>query len=319
MTSTGIRVGVSSCLLGNEVRFDGGHKHDRYITGTLGQFFTWVPVCPEVECGLPVPREAMRLLGRKESPRLVTVNTGVDLTDKMLTYARRRVAELAHEDLCGYIFKSGSPSSGMQGVRLYDANGVPAKVAVGLFAREFMNAFPLIPCEDEGRLHDMGLRENFIERVFAWRRWRDFLAGGRRPSDLVAFHAREKMLLMAHSVKHLRELGRLVAEAGSIKGRGTDLFDRYGETFMTALKTHATPKKHANVLSHLQGFLKDQLTTPDKQELVEVIESYRTGQVPLIVPLTLLNHHFRHHPVDWVADQTYLHPYPGELLLRNHV
>ncbi len=314
---TRIRLGVSTCLLGENVRFDGGHKLDRFITETLGQFVEYVPVCPEVECGLPVPREAMRLVGDPTSPRLVTSRTNVEHTERMVAWASKRVAELEGEALCGYIFKSNSPSSGMERVRVYDANGVPSKSGVGIFARVFMEHFPLLPVEDEGRLHDMKLRENFIERVFTLKRWRDMLAEGRTRGNLVAFHTRHKLLLLAHSPKHYREMGRLVAHAKALPP--DDLFPRYEALLMEAMELKATPAKHANVLQHLLGYFKEQLSPDEKQEVLAAIENYRNGHVPLIVPVTLINHYVRKYDQPYLKDQWYLHPHPIELQLRNHV
>jgi uncharacterized protein YbgA (DUF1722 family)/uncharacterized protein YbbK (DUF523 family) len=314
---TKIRLGVSSCLLGQPVRYDGGHKLDRFLTDTLGQFVDYVPVCPEVECGFPVPRETLRLVGDPANPRLVTSRTNVDHTDHMLAWARKRVAELESEGLCGYIFKANSPSSGMERVRVYDAHGVPAKVGVGLFARAFMEHFPLLPVEDEGRLHDMILRENFIERVFTLKRWRDTLAAGRTRGNLVAFHTRHKLLLLAHSPKHYKEMGGLVAHAKDLPP--AELFPRYEARLMEAMRLKATPAKHANVLQHLLGYFKQQLSADEKQELLDAIESYRKGWLPLIVPVTLVNHHVRKHGQPYLAEQWYLHPHPAELQLRNHV
>lgn len=314
---TKIRLGVSACLLGQNVRFDGGHKLDRFLTETLGQFVEYVPVCPEVECGLGVPREAMRLVGDSAAPRLVTTRTGVDHTERMASWARRRVAELEAEGLCGFIFKSNSPSSGMERVRVYDRNGVPSKTGVGLFARAFMEHFPLLPVEDEGRLHDMRLRENFIERVFVLKRWREALAARRTLGALVAFHTRHKLLLLAHSPRHHAEMGRLVAHA---KGLPPDeLFPQYEALLMEALRLKATPAKHANVLQHLMGYFKEQLSGDEKQELLEAIARYRLGHVPLIVPVTLINHYVRKYGQAYLCEQWYLHPHPVELQLRNHV
>lgn len=248
-----IRMGISSCLLGNKVRYDGGHKHDKYITGTLGQYFEFVPVCPEVECGLPIPREAMRLVGDPENPRLVTNKTGVDHTERMTSWASQRVKELEKEGLCGFIFKSRSPSSGMERVKVYDDNNVPRAVGEGLFAKAFKLHFPLLPVEEEGRLHDILLRENFIESVFLYKRWRKTVEAG-TPGSLVEFHTKHKLLLMAHSEKHYRQLGKLVAQAGS-KDRD-ELFDEYQHGVMSAMKLKPTFKKHINVLLHLLGFLK---------------------------------------------------------------
>ena len=312
-----IRLGISACLLGQTVRWNGTHKLDRYLTETLGQFVEYVPVCPEVECGLPVPREPMRLVGDPEHPRLVTTRTGVDRTDQMLTWAHRRVAELESEGLCGFIFKANSPSSGMERVKVYNEKGVAEKKGVGLFARAFTDHFPLLPVEDEGRLHDMKLRENFIERVFALQRWRDTLERGRTRGNLVEFHTRHKLLLLAHSPEHYRAMGRLVAHAKETPAE--ELFPQYERLLMDALRLKTTPSKHANVLQHILGYFKQQLSADEKQELLEVIAHFRRGDVPLIVPITLINHYVRKYGQPYLRDQCYLHPHPLELQLRNHV
>ncbi|MCX7825428.1 MAG: DUF523 and DUF1722 domain-containing protein [Verrucomicrobiae bacterium] len=312
-----IRIGISACLLGERVRYDGGHKHDAFLTGTLGRFFEWVPVCPEVELGLGTPRESIRLEGDPDNPRLVAPRSGKDHTEAMNRYAAKRLEKLAPLGLCGYILKKDSPSCGMARVRVYDERGMAARMGRGLFAGALMKRFPMLPVEEEGRLHDMTLRENFIERVFALHRWREFLKGKPRAKDLVAFHTCQKLALMAHRPAHYQKLGRLVAGAG--RAPLPETLTTYGATFMEGLAMHATTRKHANVLYHLAGYLKDALDAGDKAELAECIEDYRAGRVPLIVPLTLLNHHFRRHPHPWVAGQTYLNPYPAELMLRNHV
>lgn len=310
-----ITIGVSSCLLGNKVRFDGGHKHDRYITGTLGTFFDFVPVCPEVECGLPTPREAMRLVGDPEDPLLLTSRTGVDHTARMKEWAKSKVEELAADDLCGFIFKSKSPSSGMERVKVYDKNNMPKAVGVGLFAREFKDRFPLIPVEEEGRLHDMILRENFIESVFVYRRWR-LVATDFTVDKLVHFHTDHKMLLRSHSEKHYRELGRIVARAGTLET--DELLTIYQENLMAAMRLKPTIKKHTNVLLHMMGYFKKQINSDEKQELLAVIESYRQHHVPLIVPITLMNHYVRKYNDAYLETQYYLKPHPTELKLRNH-
>ncbi len=314
--SSSIAVGVSSCLLGEQVRYDGGHKHDHYITDTLGLFFRFVPVCPEVGCGLPIPREAMRLEGDPTAPRLVTNRTGVDLTDRMDEYCRRRVRELEKEDLCGFIFKKGSPSSGLFRVKVYN-KGIPVKSGRGLFAEAFVRHFPLVPVEEEGRLYDMNIRENFIERIFAFRSWKDFLVGNRGLGGLVEFHTVRKLQIMAHSPELYREMGRLVAEGKSMAR--TELLDRYQELLMRALTLHATVKKNTNVLSHIMGYFKRQLTPGEKAELLEVIGGYHDRLVPLIVPVTLLKHYVRKYDQEYLKKQTYLTPHPMELMLRNHV
>ncbi len=314
-----IRLGISACLLGEQVRFDGGHQLDRFITETLEQYVEFVPVCPEVECGLGVPREPMRLVGTPESPRLLTVRTRIDHTERLVAWARKRVGELEQEGLCGFIFKSKSPSSGMERVKVYpeSGQGTPVLRGVGLFARVFMEHFPLLPVEDEGRLHDPDLRENFIERLFVWRRWREFLAAGPSVGGLVAFHTRHKLLILAHSPGHYRELGRLVAQAREMPVPA--LCDHYQSRLMDALRLKATPKKNTNVLHHLMGYFKRDLSPDEKQELLEVIDNYHQGYVPLIVPVTLVNHYVRKYHPPYLTDQVYLHPHPMELQLRNHV
>ncbi len=314
-----IRLGISACLLGEPVRFDGGHQWDHFITDTLGHYVEFVPVCPEAECGLGVPREAMRLVGDPEAPRLMTVRTKVDLTDRMIAWARKRVEELASEDLCGFIFKSKSPSSGMERVRVYPeaGQGSPVTRGVGMFARIFMEHFPLLPVEEEGRLHDPVLRENFIERLFVFRRWRDLLAATPKLGDLVAFHTRHKLLILAHSTTHYRELGRLVARAQEIPAG--ELYELYQSRLMEALRLKTTPKKNTNVLQHLMGYFKKDLTPDEKQELLEVIDHYHQGYVPLVVPITLINHYVRKYHQPYLREQFYLHPHPVELQLRNHV
>jgi len=315
--STSIRVGISACLLGQAVRYDGGHKRDRYITDTLGEFFEWVPICPEVELGLGTPRETLRLEGNAAAPRLVFATSRGDITQAMQAWATSRLDDLDRLDLSGYILKSDSPSCGMERVRVYRPSGIPGKDGIGIFARDLMDRFPLLPVEEEGRLHDLPLRENFIERVICYRRWRDLVAGGLTRGKLVAFHTAHKLLLMAHSPKHYAELGRLVANAKVLSLRNLEA--SYGKLFMAALRVKATAKKHTNVMHHILGYLKRDLEARDKAELVEVIADYHRELVPLIVPLTLLKHHLTRVEVPYLRDQIYLNPHPKELMLRNHV
>lgn len=310
-----IPMGISSCLLGNEVRFDGGHKRDRYITDTLVHFFEFVPVCPEVECGLPIPREAMRLVGDPQNPRLVTNKSGVDHSERMQSWAEKRVQQLEKDGLCGFIFKNRSPSSGMERVKVYDANNVPQNIGVGLFAKVFKDHFPLLPVEEEGRLHDIVLRENFIESVFVYRRWRQALEQG-TPAALIKFHTRHKLLLLAHSEQLYRLLGKLVGQAGTADPQS--IFTEYQHHLMKAMKSKPTFKTHVNVLMHMMGFFKKLLSGDEKQELLEIIESYKNHLVPLIVPVTLINHYARKYNETYLLDQYYLHPHPTELKLRNH-
>ena len=312
-----IRIGISSCLLGQEVRFDGGHKRDAFLTGTFGQFVEWVPVCPEVESGFGTPRPAMRLVRVKRDVRLLTVKTAVDLTDPMVEYANRRVTELASEDLSGYVLKKDSPSCGLERVKIYDAQGVPERSGQGIFASRLAGRFRDLPIEEEGRLSDPRLRENFVERVFAYWRLRGLFSGRWNVGALVRFHTAHKLVLMAHSPAAYQRLGRIVADARSIPRK--DLERGYSAVFMAALSVLATPRRHANVLQHMVGYFKDQLDRASKVELLAAVEEYRRGLVPLVVPITLLRHYVRIHNVEYLAGQVYLDPHPRELMLRNHV
>lgn len=312
-----ICLGVSTCILGENVRYDGGHKRDRFIIETLGQFVEFVPVCPEVECGLGIPRESMHLEGDPESPRLVTTRTKIDHTERMVTWARTRVKELEAEGLCGFIFKSRSPSSGMERVKIYNEKGMATKNGVGMFAKIFMDHFPLLPVEEDGRLHDVRLRENFIERIFALKRWRELLGSKRSRGRLVSFHTQHKLLILSHSPKHSRILGKLVAEAKNISQ--DQLYSQYQTLFMEALKLKSTIKKNINVLQHMMGYFKRDLSADEKQELLEVIDEYRGEYTPLIVPITLIKHYVRKYDQSYLKEQVYLNPHPVELKLRNHV
>jgi uncharacterized protein YbgA (DUF1722 family)/uncharacterized protein YbbK (DUF523 family) len=312
-----IKLGISTCLLGENVRYDGGHKLDRFLTDTLGQYVEYIPVCPEVECGLPIPRESMHLEGDPESPRLVTSRTKQDMTERMVSWSKKRVVELEKEGLCGFIFKSDSPSSGMERVRVYNEKGMPVKKGVGMFARVFMEHYPLLPVEDEGRLHDPKLRENFVERIFTLKRWREVLEKKESRGTLVEFHTQHKLLILAHSPKHYRIMGKLVAEAKDIPLK--ELYQQYQMILMEALQVKATLKKNANVLMHMMGYFKEQLSSDEKQELLEVIDHYRQEYIPLIVPTTLMNHYVRKYGQPYLREQLYLNPHPLELQLRNHV
>lgn len=311
-----IKIGISSCLLGQNVRFDGGHKLDPYLYHTLGVYFDYVPVCPESEAGFGIPRETMRLVGDPESPRLVTNKTGIDMTERMKKWSAEKLEKLEKENLCGFIFKSGSPSSGMERVKVYNESGTPRKSGSGIFAKAFMERFPLVPVEEEGRLHDTNLRENFIVRVFAFNRWKELSKSKADAKSIIDFHTRHKYLLMAHSPALLKELGKLAARVKDISN--SDFIKLYEETFMKALKQKSTVKKNTNVLSHMAGYFKKKLLPEEKEELEEVIEQYRTELVPLILPVTLIKHYVRIYGEKYLQDQYYLEPHPMELKLRNH-
>jgi uncharacterized protein YbgA (DUF1722 family)/uncharacterized protein YbbK (DUF523 family) len=313
-----IRLGISACLLGEQVRYDGGHNQDLFLVRAIGRYVEWVPVCPEVELGLGIPRETLRLEGSPETPRLVATESGTDHTEAMEAWARRRLRELAALNLHGFVLKKNSPSCGLFRVKVFSEEEVPQRKGRGLFARALVAHLPLLPVEEEDRLHHMRLRENFIERVFVYQRWTEMLQKDPTPAGLARFHAAHKLTLMAHSPEDQHRLERLVVRAGSTGG--AELIEQYGQLLMEALRRLSTPGKNANVLFHLMGYFKDRLAVDEKQELVESIEDYRQGLLPLIVPLTLIRHYTRLHPVpDWVHQQVYLNPCPKELMLRNHV
>jgi uncharacterized protein YbgA (DUF1722 family)/uncharacterized protein YbbK (DUF523 family) len=317
MTTAPLRLGISRCLLGDEVRFDGGHKRDNFLTDLFGRYVEWVPVCPEVEAGLGTPREAMRLVGDPRHPRLVTIKSKHDRTEALETMTENRLDLLKELDLSGYVFKRGSPSCGVERVRVYTEHGMPSHNGVGIFARAFIERFSLIPVEEEGRLCDAPLRENFIERVFCYRRYQDLLQNGVTRQAVVRFHTIHKYLLLSHSQQHYQVLGRLVGQAE--RHRPKELALKYGELFMKALAVKATVRKHVNVLQHILGYFKDRLGEQEKAELLGVIGDYHHGLTPLIVPLTLIKHYVQSFDVGYIRDQIYLNPHPKELMLRNHV
>lgn len=317
MTTAPLRLGISRCLLGDEVRFDGGHKQDKFLTEVLGQFVEWIPVCPEVEAGLGTPREAMRLVGDVQKPRLMTIKSGTDHTHALETITMNRIEQLKDMDLSGYVFKEGSPSCGIERVRIYHEHGMVSRKGVGLFARAFMEQFPLIPVEEEGRLCDSALRENFIERVFCYRRWQDLVQSGVTRQALAQFHMIHKYLLLAHHPQQCEALGRLIGQAD--RHRPKELAHRYGELFMQTLAVKATVRKHVDVLQHILGYFKERLGTHEKAALLSVIGDYHHGLTPLIVPLTLIKHYVQIFDVSYIRAQVYLNPHPKELMLRNHV
>ena len=324
-----IRLGISACLLGERVRFDGGHKRDPFLVESLGQFVDWVPVCPEVESGMDAPRESMRLVQVDNEIRLLTNKTVQDQTVRMRRYARRRVDELADDELFGYVLKKDSPTCGLERVKVYGGGGVPARSGRGLFAQALVTRFPLLPVEEEGRLNDPRLRENFVERVFAYRRLTALFGARWSMGDVVRFHTIHKLTLMAHMPVAYQRLGRLVASgqaSGQTSGQASgasmarrEFQDSYSSEFMAALGTMATPRRHTNVLQHMLGYFKETLDRESRAELLALIQDYAGGRVPLVVPLTLFAHHIRRCGVSYLTDQVYLRPHPVELMLRNHV
>lgn len=316
-SSLPIRIGVSRCLLGDEVRFDGGHKRDQFLTDVLGRYVEWVPVCPEVEAGFGTPREAMRLFGDRERPQLMTIVSHRNMTMPLTVFTKRKLETLEEMALSGYIFKKDSPSCGLERVKLFDAQGMPRRIGVGLFARAFKERFTLVPVEDEGRLCDPALRDNFIERVFCYHRWQLLVRGSPTRGSIVTFHMVHKYVLMAHCREGYQSLGRLVARAHCFTPKA--LAAVYGRLFMTTLAVKATRRKHLDVLQHLVGHLKKRLEAKERAELNAALSDYQQGLVPLIVPLTLVKHYVMMHEIEYVQHQVYLHPHPKELMLRNDV
>jgi len=317
------RIGISRCLLGDEVRYDGGHKRDPFLVSTFGAFVEWVPVCPEVEVGMGTPREPIHLVVRAggvpsgaHPVRLIGVNSGQDWTTRMTTFAASRVRELTSADLAGYVLKKDSPSCGLERVRVQHGERV-TRTGRGLFAEALVGALPNLPVEEEGRLNDPALRENFVERVFAYQRLRALFGNRWTTHALVVFHSRHKLQLLSHSRQGYSELGRLVADA--VKHSRRDVSTIYQRVFMATLARLATRGRHSDVMMHAAGHLKRLIQTGDRDELLAAINDHRRGIVPLIVPITLLRHHIRRRDVGYLKDQTYLDPHPRELALRNHV
>jgi uncharacterized protein YbgA (DUF1722 family)/uncharacterized protein YbbK (DUF523 family) len=315
--SSTVKLGVSACLLGEAVRYDGQHKHNHYLTDVLGKYVEWLPVCPEVECGMSIPREAMHLTGSPDSPRLVTVHSGIDHSSKMQTWCEKRVKELVKEDLCGFIFKSNSPSSGLLRVKVFNAKGIPEKIGVGFFAREFTKSFPLLPVEEEGRLNDSNIRDRFIDHVTAYSRWLEYLKNDSTVKSLQNFHARHKYMIMAHSPKDVAVLGRIAADANDSTIKKAQI--EYIELLVSALKLQATIRKNTNVLQHIAGYFKKELEDFEKQELQKSIEEYHQENFPLLATLVLLQHFAKKYNKNYLLEQYYLNPSPMELYLKYHV
>ncbi len=311
-----IRLGISRCLLGEKVRYDGNHKLDRYLVGTLGKFVQWVGVCPEVESGLGVPREPMRLVEKGGKVSLVTINSAKDHTDTLVSWSKNSVKELRKLNLAGFIFKCKSPSSALRDAKIYGENGYVQGKGPGLFAKEFIERNSWIPAEDDGRLHDPAIRENFIERVFVYARWCELIKSKLSIDTLINWHADHKLQLMAHSPSKTTALGNML---GTHDKRVKRLYYCYFFSMMQILKETATVKKNVNALQHIAGYFKSDLSKQEKQEIVEVIENYHQSQVPLIVPITLLNHFVRKYDKSYLLRQVYLNPHPLELKLRTYI
>ncbi|KTC88047.1 MULTISPECIES: YbgA family protein [Legionella] len=311
-----ILLGISSCLIGEKVRFDGGHKRNSYLCELLANYVDFLPICPEVAIGLGIPRAAIRLVGNPKSPRLVEVNNPQqDYTQIMQEFANSTIKQLTN--ISGYILKSQSPTCGLKQVKVYQDKGVAPKLGQGLFAKVLAERFPCLPIEEEGRLNDPKLRENFIERLFIYHDWQTTRESDFTVNALIKFHTRYKLTLMAHQPSKSRDLGKFVSQIN--QKNLSVLASEYIYNFMKIMSLVATPNTHANVLQHCLGYFKTVLSKNDKQELVTIINNYRQGLLPLIVPLTLVNHHLINHPQPYLEGQSYLSPYPDELMLRNHI
>lgn len=318
-----ITLGISSCLLGHEVRYDSGHKRNAFVTGQLAEYFEFRPFCPEMEIGLGVPRETIRLVNIDDEIRCVGNKTEtLDVTEALYESAEQQ--KPWHSTISGYILKKGSPSCGMERVKVFkkDKNNhlMPSPVGAGLYAQRLMDNFPNLPIEEEGRLEDPQLRENFIQRVFIYDRWQELLASGLSTSKLQSFHAKHKYIFMSHNQNKGRELGKiLVLPNKATEAELVELAEKYEAAMMALLKIVATPKNHVNTLMHIQGYLKEHLDGDDKAELRDMIMQYQQGLVPLIVPITLLRHHFRRHPNEYIENSYYMDPHPSELMLLNRI
>lgn len=309
-------IGISTCLLGENVRHDGGHKLDRYLRDTLGRYVEFVPVCPEADSGMSIPREAMCLVDIDGNVRLMTQKTCKDMTDKVTHWMGKKLIDLEQVPLCGFIFKSESPSSGLFGVKIYNGDDSTEK-GKGIFARGFINAFPYLPVEEDGRLHDAKLRDNFIERIFVMYRWHLLNSKEKTINNLIDFHSRHRYTLMSHCPTTLKQLDDFIVNTKGIPIE--EIYNDYFKEFITALRNIATVKKNTNTLEHIISYFKDDLTKDEKEELRNIISSYHNKLIPLIVPITLMNHYVRKYKPEYLEKQFYLNPHPLELMLRNHV
>lgn len=310
-----IPVGVSQCLLGEPVRFDGGHKRSRFLTDVLSQYFEYRPVCPEVAIGLGIPRKPIRLVATDAGTRVRGIeDSSLDVTQALAAEADTAAAQMP--DICGYVFMQNSPSCGVFRMKRYAENGHPLDSAgQGAYAQRLIELMPLLPVEEAGRLKDPGLCENFITRVFAYYDWKITIEPAPSAAKLVDFYSRYKYQVMAHHVASYKALGRLVADLG--KRDIKTVSDEFFALFMQALRHKATRRGNTNTMMHLRGYLKDLLDADEKQELSRLIEDYRQGRVPLVVPLTLLKHYLMKMDNPYLERQTFWSPHPEQLGLRN--
>ncbi len=311
------KIGISACLLGQKVRYDGGDKKDSFLVDTFGRYVKWMPVCPELEAGMGVPREPVRLVGDVSNPLMIGDPSAKDWTQTMRRFTAQKARDLEALGISGYILKSHSPSCGMERVPVYRSNAISLRQGRGLFAAGLMWKMTSLPVEEEGRLHDPQLRENFIERVFAYQRWQELARKRKSIGLLVEFHTRHKLLLLAHSEAHYHRLGRLVTAAKRLSINKA--YEQYARLFMAALTVQASVKKHCNVLEHMAGYFSKHVPPEERQELSELIRDFRRQMIPLIVPLTMMRHYVKKYRIPYLQDQIYLEPHPKEIMLRNHV
>ncbi|MGI9278029.1 MAG: YbgA family protein [Endozoicomonas sp.] len=312
-----IKLGISACLMGQKVRYDGGHKRSSFCMNTLSQYFHFEPVCPEVAIGLGTPREPIRLAGDIKQVRVVgTDHPDRDVTDQLTDYGNKKAKELT--DICGYILMQKSPSCGMERVKVYHKNGTPSGVSSpGAYAKALIEEQPLLPVEEEGRLHDPVLRENFFTRVYAYHRWHNEVLKNPSHAAVVHFHSVHKYMLMAHNPSDYTALGRLVAEGGKMQLE--PYLDQYFKEFMNTLKKRANRKSHTNTMLHIMGYVKKTVDTKERNQFLKLVEEYRQGIVPLVAPMTMLRHFIENNGNEYIQEQTYLHPHPDQLGLRNQI
>jgi len=311
-----IRLGVSQCLLGDLVRYDGGHARSRFVSDELAPWVEFVPVCPEVGIGMGTPRPAIRIVETDSDLQLIAPSTGENFTSAMLSFSRSTIAKLQTEQLDGFVLKKSSPTCGTDRLKVYREDVAVRKDGVGFFAAELMRLWPNLPIEDEGRLNDGPLRENFIGRIFARSRWHGLIDSGLNRGSLVEFHTAHKLLLLSHSEPGYRRLGRIVASLGM--DEDSTIFEEYESVFNETLQTKPTPKAHVNVMQHALGHLKSLLSSEEKQEILRSIEDFKKGHLPLLVPINLIAFCVRVHQVEYLMGQIYFAPHPKELMLRNH-
>lgn len=312
-----IKIGVSACVVGENVRFDGSHARDSYLTETLAKYVEFVPLCPELACGMGLPREKVRQVDCAGDIRLIGRDSGEDWSDRMLKWCERVLPGLEEEGLNGFVFKSRSPSCALQRGKIVSTTKSPATRGAGFFSSKVMDMFPLLPVEASDRLHNPIIRENFIRRVFLLKRWRELGDKGKQIGHLVDFHTRHAMLIRAHDLRGYRELGKLLGESSVFNNE--EIFDTYSVLLFRSLALKSTPKKNSDVLTHILNLLKKDLDNGDIQEIKTMIQAYKGGRIPLIMPVTIINHHARRLNKSYMMQQYFLNPHPAELKLLNHV